>query len=333
MLYHFSITPDAFEPAAIPPGGRERVVLIELLRGIADNGLLADLHAGAWHKKVTGQYESPECAPDLRDKLRACMNLIYDRKRLIWHPKGSSRPDNDDFCWLHWALERHRGDAACPFKAVVATDAYIELSEIADPVLIALDGALDHASWQDRPKSIRFAKTEVQLRSALTPILRYAERVTLIDPYMTCRKNRFFDTVQHCADLLGKHDGQQESGLIQIHAGDPLADSDPAHRESAKDRLDRWKQALKPVISQWKHKIEVTLWKDNPGGKTFHDRYIITDQCGISAPGGLDFSDDATRANLTTWSWLEPPIIADILFREFNPSKRAYKLLATRKFS
>jgi hypothetical protein len=156
--------------------------------------------------------------------------------------------------------------------------------------------------------------------------------VILIDPYMTCRKDRFFNTVQRCADLLGKHDGQQQRGLIQIHAGDPLMDSEVAHRELAKDRLDRWEQELKPVVTHWKHMFDVTLWKNNTGGKSFHDRYIITDQCGISVPGGLDFGDDPTRANLTSWSWQEPSIIEDILRREFNPSTSPYTLLESRRF-
>lgn len=333
MLYHFAITPDAFEPSAIPQNSREAMILVELLRGIADNGLLANLHAGAWHRTVKGHYDVDAVAPDLRDKLRTCLNLIHDRRRLIRHPAGTERPEDDDFRWLHWALERHRADAAYPFKGVVATGAYVELSGIQDAVLMPLQRILDHSCWQHRPKSIRLPKTEVQLKSALIPLLRYAERVTLIDPYMTCRKERFFNTVQHCAALLGKHDGQQQRGLIQIHAGDPFADGDDTHKERANDRLDRWEQELKPVITHWKHKVEVTLWKNNPGGKSFHDRYIITDQCGISVPGGLDFCDDPERANLTSWSWLEPPIIADILLREFNPSKSPYQRLTSRQFT
>ncbi len=333
MLYHFAITPDVFEPAAIPENSREALILVELLRGIADNGLLANLHDGKWHHTVLAQYDVDSFAPDIRDKLRSCLQLIHDRRRMIRHPVGTERPEDDDFRWLHWAMERHQSDPKYPFKGIVATATYIELSEIQDVALVPLPGLFDHPCWQERPKSIRLPKTEVQLKSALIPLLRYAERVTLIDPYMTCRKDRFFNTVEQCADLLGKHDGHQQRGLIQIHAGDPLADGDDAHKERAKDRLDRWEQELKPVISHWKHRFEVTLWKNIRGKKSFHDRYIITDQCGISVPGGLDFGDDPVRANLTSWSWLEPSIIAEILLREFNPSTSPYQKLDSRKFT
>jgi hypothetical protein len=198
---------------------------------------------------------------------------------------------------------------------------------------VPLGKALDHECWQGRPKSVRLPKTEDQLKANLKPLLRYASRATLIDPYLTCRTDRFFNTVQQAADLLGNHDGQQERGLIQIHAGDPLYYGEDEHKEPAKDRLDRWERDLKPVIAQWSHKFEVFLWRNRPGSKTFHDRYIITDQCGVSVPGGLDFGDDPARANLTSWSWLESPIVADVLLREFNPSKSPYTLLGSRKIS
>lgn len=333
MLYHFAITPDVFEPALLTATSRESVILVELLRGIADNGLLANLHAGAWHTQIRNQFDMASFSPDIRDKLRSCLTVVDSRNRLVRHPAGSLLPADDDFRWLRWAIERHQSDATYPMKGVVSTDAFIELSELLDPVLVQVAGVLDHACWQDRPKSIRFPKTKPELQKALTPLLRYANLVTLIDPYMTPTKTRFFDTIQHCAELLGKHDGQQTRGLIHIHAGDPLHIGDNADKEPFADRLDRWELELKPLISQWKHSFEVFLWRNQPGGKVFHDRYLITEQCGISAPGGLDFEDDPTRANLTSWSWLEPPIIQDIIHREFHRVKSPYKLLGSRRIT
>jgi hypothetical protein len=53
----------------------EAVILVELLRGIADNGLLADLHAGSWHKEVIIQNIANVAAPEVRDKLRSCLKV------------------------------------------------------------------------------------------------------------------------------------------------------------------------------------------------------------------------------------------------------------------
>lgn len=330
MLYHFAITPDAFEPAAVPATSREAVILIELLRGIADNGMLANLHDGAWQKTTTDAFDRETTDPALRDKLSACLGVISDRNRLVRHPASTIYRDETDFCWLHRAVERHRTDPAYPFQGIISTDDYVQLSEIAETALVPLHQALDHNCWQGRSKSARFTKTEGQLRGHLKPILRYAQKVVLIDPYLSCRKERFFNTVQHCADLLGNRDGQRRRGLIHIHAGDPQNDPESTHRESPNDRLNQWAKELKPVIAQWGHKFEVFLWKNRPAGKTFHDRYLVTDQCGVRAPGGLDFVEDATRANISSWSWLEPDEIQEIVHREFHRSKSPYVFLGSR---
>jgi hypothetical protein len=333
MLYHFAITPDAFEPSSIPANSREAVVLVELLRGIADNGLLANLHNGAWHKVATNSYDKKEVDAALRDKLAACFKLISDRNRLVRHPLSAQFTADSDFCWLHRAIERHLADPSYPFRGIVSTDDYIQLSEVSDAAMVPLHKALDHTCWQGRSISARFIKTEDQLRRYLKPILRYAQKVVLIDPYMSCHKDRFFNTVQHCADLLGKRDGSQQKGLIHIHAGDPQTDSDPMHQESPRDRLREWERQLRPVISQWGHKFEVFLWKNRPGGKTFHDRYLITDQCGVRAPGGLDFADNTARANISSWSLLEADEIRDIIHCEFHQAKSPYQQLGSRKIT
>ena len=36
------------------------------------------------------------------------------------------------------------------------------------------------------------------------------------------------------------------------------------------------------------HRFRVFLWKSLHGSEHFHDRYILTEQCGLSIPGGLD---------------------------------------------
>ena len=76
-------------------------------------------------------------------------------------------------------------------------------------------------------------------------------------------------------------------------------------------------------------RFRVSLWASKPGGKNFHDRYILTDQCGIDAPGGLDFVTDATRANLSGWRLLEHDEVTDILSREFHERKGPYRHLGT----
>ena len=48
MLYTYAITPDVFEASPISEENREGLIAVELLRGIQQNGVLADLHNGQW---------------------------------------------------------------------------------------------------------------------------------------------------------------------------------------------------------------------------------------------------------------------------------------------
>lgn len=329
MLYHYAITPEVFEPWAINAMKPAGVVLVELLRGMCDNGLLADLHAGRWMTQVRRNQEHTDVPPFLRDRIESCLRVLHSRNRLIRHPAGSATFENDDFCWLRWSIERHRSS---PFSGVISSDEFIELSGLSDGHLVQLSMALDAECWTSRKRSARFTKIESNLKRQLAPLLRYARKVTLIDPFMTCCEDRFFNTVQHCADLLGKRDNSRSPGAIHIHAGDPESVGPNEWRESKEDRLNRWERSLQPVARHWGHSFRVFLWKRKPGGRTFHDRYLISDQCGLEVPGGLDFlpDSDAERANSTTWSVLEADQIQAIVHEEFHHSKSPYTYLGSR---
>lgn len=324
MLYHFAITPDAFEPdtlnAMSPPG----VVLVELLRGICDSGLLANLHGGHWLTEIRSNQGHEGMPPDLRDRIEACLTTLFKRNRLSAHPPGQEY-SGDDFAWLKRALDRH---ANITFRSIVSSDEHLVLSELADESLVGLSNALDSPHWIDRKRSTRFIKTVSNLQRNLSPIVRHASKVSLIDPYMTCREPRFFDTVQECADLM------ENNGTIHIHAGNPERVGPEHQRESVTSRLGRWEAELQPVANHSGHKFRVLLWGRKPQpSKQFHDRYIVTDQCGLEAPGGLDFLEDAKseRANATTWSMLDHKDAVEIQTLEFHHAKSPYNYLGSRE--
>jgi hypothetical protein len=331
MLHHFAITPEVFAPESVnfmsPPG----VVLIEILKGLCQNGLLANLHAGRWITEVKRQQAHKELPASVRDHIEKYLSLLHDRNRFITHPAGAASLENDELRWIKWSLERHRADCKNQMAGVISTDDFISLSEINDEGLIRISEALYAECWNNRKCSARFTKTHSNFRNQVAPIVRYARKVNLIDPYLNCREPRFFDTVQTVAEMLGKHDNCQTPGTIHIHAGDPELMGPENLRESVNDRLNRWGVELQPVADYWGHVLRVFLWGKKPGGKKQHDRYIITDQCGVEAPGGLDFlpDDEAAAANFTTWSLLEPEQTRTILLEEYHKSKSPYEHLGS----
>ncbi len=120
-LYSYVRTPDAFEPAAMREENRDGTIVVQLLRGMQRNGLLADLHNGQWLTQVLRQQDTGTLPPALRDRINSCLTVLQNRHRIIRHPACQSRPYTDDFRWLHWALETHRLHRDFPFHAVFAT--------------------------------------------------------------------------------------------------------------------------------------------------------------------------------------------------------------------
>jgi hypothetical protein len=326
VLYSFAITPEIFDPSFARDGTVTDVFLTELLRGLCDNGIVANLQAGQWMTQVRRCLNSNNSSPNLRDKLSNCLEVLHDRNRLIRHPINSERDPSDEFRWLRWALERHAAKPAGAFHAIVSTEEFIEFSELHDDVLTPINLILDAACWRERRRSVYFEKSEANLKLHLAPLVRHASKLVLIDPYMTCREVRFFNTVEHAASLLGRHYVPPKLGRIDIHAGNPMDESEEL-KESVNDRLERWKRELAPVVKHSPTRFRIFLWGRKSKGKSFHDRRIITDQCGLDAPGGLDFLTDSSRANYTTWTWLEPDDIQEILLTEFHEMKSPYRFL------
>jgi len=75
----------------------------------------------------------------------------------------------------------------------------------------------------------------------------------------------------------------------------------------------------------------VFLWESLPGSESMHDRFILTDQCGISAPGGLDCRSHS-HANRTDWSLLDEDV-RQRHWNEYDPPVSPFKLLGNREIS
>lgn len=287
-------------------------------------------------QQVSRQKTDPAMPREVWHDIEACLNRLKDTNRLVLHPKGASDAGNDDYRWVKCALERQTAAGGPLFNAVFATDVVLECSEIQDDALVPLSKALRCTQWQDRLRSGTLLKTESSLQNALRPFLRYARKVVLIDPYMTCRNDRFFNTVQHCANLLGRGYENETRGAIVIHAGDPMFFGREEHREPVADRLNRWEDALRPVVDYWGHSCQVLLWGQKPGGPRPHARYIITDHhCGVVIEHGLDFLPDkeSSLANMTEWSVLGHKRVASILQGDYHHAKSPFKYLGMRKVS
>jgi hypothetical protein len=168
--------------------------------------------------------------------------------------------------------------------------------------LLEFSGALDSLKWEQRKKrTLNLRKSAVEYRAKLAPILRYAKSLALIDPYLNSHESRCFDTINICSNVMGQRGHARLHGRIDIHA--ELGKQKPDGL-ALDDYLNGWEQKLRPLVTVDGHRFRIFLWEALPGSEILHDRYILTDQCCISAPGGLDCRT-YSHANRTVWSLLD----------------------------
>ena len=323
MLYEFAMTPDLFDASVIDTNDSANIILVELLRGIAENGLLANLHKDRWLRYVT-EARITSLPPALKDKIMTCLNVLHDRHRLVRHPRCLNGNPASDLDWLHLAMDSHQ---RVPLHAIVLSQSLLNACNQNCSVFVEFFGALDSPQWNERRRrTLTLTKSPQSYRAALTRILRYARSLALIDPWMNSHESRYFDTITICSNVMGQRGHARLHGRIYIHAE---AGKQKPYGRSINDYLDAWEQKIRPLIAVDGHRFKVFLWESLPGSESMHDRFILTDQCGISVPGGLDCRSHSHR-NSTDWSLLDE----DVRIRRWNdydPVVSPFNLLGERE--
>lgn len=317
MLYEFSMTPDLFDNTIIGSNESLGVILIQLLRGIAENGLLANLHKDRWVRHVS-DYRIKNLRPSLRDKVLTYLNILSNRHRLVRHPKKTTGDPQDDMEWLDLAWESHE---RIPFHGIILSQILFDTCSYTDPALIEFSGVLDSAGWLNRQRTLTLTKCEADYRSALATILRHAKSLSLADPWLNTQESRYMATVRACSEVMGQRGHARLLGRIHIHA--EFSKQRPLGK-SLDEYLEDWKRKLNPLKKQDGHRFRVFLWESLPGSESLHDRFILTDQCGISVPGGLDCRTHS-HPNSTNWNLLDEE--ARILrLNDYDPQTSPFSL-------
>ena len=106
----------------------------------------------------------------------------------------------------------------------------------------------------------------------------------MIDPFFRPDRRQWTDTIEICASLLGRRGFQPLQGIIEIHTGDPSNRRSPADEFAAWDSSGKRRQ----FAPNYRHTLSVAMYKQFDDGERVHDRFLITDQVGLSIAGGLD---------------------------------------------
>lgn len=315
MLYEFALSPAIFDKSTLEPEKAE-IILVQLLLGLQDNGLLANFDKGQWLKHVKERIEL--LPPALKDNILTCLEILDNRHRLVRHPKRLERSPNSDNEWLSLIFESHD---RIPFDFIILNDKSNETTRLSDKSIIKFLSILNSARWRSRSRSITLRKNFQDYRNILKKILRHAKSLSLVDPYLNYKESRYFDTIEICSNVMGQRGHSRLNGRIDIHC--ELNKQKPNHK-NCDDHKKVWKEKLRKLMLNDKHKFRVFLWESLPGSETLHDRYILTDQCAIMTPGGLDCRN-MSHANKTKWCLLDENERIDLL-NDYRKEANIFKL-------
>lgn len=319
MLYEFAMTPDLFDASVINTDNAG-TILVQLLRGIAENGLLANLHKGRWFRHVTEQ-RIASLPPPLKDKVMSCISVLENRHRLVRHPKSMGGDPTSDMDWLDLALESHQ-----TLHAILLSHDLIEECGQKSGPFVEFLGSLDSQKWTEinGRRTHQVEKSVNGFRQVLAPILRHAKALSLVDAYMNYNNSRFFDTIELCSELMGQRGHARLTGRIHIHAEGAQQDKKTGREKTIQEHLDGWSQKLGPLVKKDGHRFKVFLWEKQPDGQTMYDSYILTDQCGVFLHR-LDCRTHS-QANITEWNLLDEDARVRRLI-DYDPVSSPFKLI------
>ncbi|MBT5935429.1 hypothetical protein [Sulfurimonas sp.] len=299
MLYDFSCTPQLFTEEALNSDSSNFFFLQMFLKEVNKNGILADLNNGDWRKQVLQQINSLQ--PSHKDKLLHLLSNLKDHNLIVGHKKAELKPSSEE----EWIELAKISDDLEPFFSM--------LSLSKNDKTISLQSLFESDKWQDeRLRTHYIIQNEVNLLQELKPILSYAKKVILIDPYFDTIRPKYRATLNIVAQELRSQRGNAQKGTIEIHTRFKYGETDGHKFKSS------WERSSKEIFQKYGHICRLYQWDKTD---SWHDRYIITDQCGVHVGAGLDVREEGK----STWAKLEYSTLSDIV-KDFRENSSSYEL-------
>ncbi|SRR6266536_1638060 len=289
MIYEFALTPGIFSDKILSGSHDIARDLVRFLEGLCENGLVGDLCDGGL-RPVIGKAVSGLPAGQLRDEIRVCVEVLDKRQRFVSRPYvGPGWPD-EDVEWLAEALACHSQEG---FYAIVTLSDNLR-ARTCPSCTLPIGSVWQSSLWQDRGNSRRVERKAAVFQTVLRPVLRHAKSIMLIDPNISPEKPRFFRSLQALVRTAYDRPDPTTLKVFEIHARSPaFAASTYAWFEGeVRSRIAH----LVPAGCR----LRLILWQEMR--PSLHNRFVLTNFCGISLDRGLDECD--TGPDMDDWQLL-----------------------------
>lgn len=297
-----SFTPHTFSKEYTLIDPRRRLgKLIQILENLQDSGIIIGIDRCEWIKEINQFIDAYE-DDDKIDLHKQFVNLDT-RNRISTYPQIFDRNLNENE-WIEQAVVLNQ---------IRSLDFLV--STVEHKIAKKIE-TIDSSEYRYAGAKI-IVQTEENMKEIIAPILAYAEISTIIDPYFDLSKPRYADALKIICECLGNHHGIQEKSIIDIHTSvKPLTDKNDIFDWKF---ANPWVQLLQKFEQQFGHTISIHVWEDHKKTDEWHDRWIITNQCGITIGKGSDISNWTD----STWGiieWSEIPNITN----KFVPNRNIY---------
>ena len=195
---------------------------------------------------------------------------------------NSSVPYDGDTDWLTNAENAGLSDIR-PFSSILSVRNPNNLSI----VIVTNNGIIDNVERFNCPSHVLMPRTSDGYRRVCEPLLRFAEHtILIIDPYFNAEK-RYIETIKTLLLCIKCNKKTTDDGINNI-----CIKLFTTVKPDGSDRykIDNMKEKFAKLTFN-NCRLEILFIKED---KTkFHNRFILTDRCGINFPWGLDIREDS----------------------------------------
>lgn len=304
LMCEYALTPAVFDSMHYSSDEIVESNFALLKEALFNEGIVRDLYGGVWRE----QFSDTGRSWHLRG--RELLKKLIKQNRLRIHSPSHMPLPNSDHGWCEEALTSHD---SLPLEGVVTTQETASQYPRTHP-LVANIGKLSSATWWGRRgSSARLYRNTAAYLEHLRLVLECANSLMFIDRNLDPTRPSYREFYR----LLEPLRNREIPPLVEIHR------TVYANEKGGRvlHGIDEWRRrfcdSLSEVVDGVDLKIEVFIWDE------MHDRYLISDIFGISAPNGFDISK--TLDDVTTWTSVSRNDRDDIS-REYDPACHRHHL-------
>ena len=252
---------------------------------------IVDLPYDQWYENAFAIIQDLKLSPLEEKSLKRRLDLV--RAQLVHRPRTAWTNWYDyDFSQFFWITEIEREHQREPFSAVVSPDYAgaddTELKYHPDELNRTVE------AW-NTPSGVSITRSPGEFVNAILPMLRVASNIHFLDRYFNVDSSSSFtqNYTQIIQDLASYCDPFPSLTIHCCPDENDTPDSDYLENELNKHYADLIPTGKSVKIFLWQIKQGITIER---GAHPFHNRYVLTNHCGVIVGYGTDSAKTPTHA-------------------------------------